>query len=107
MQIIAVDDAFNEGQDTGGTAGTITVAVTPEKVARLTQAQATGRLTMSLVGEDQSVVSENIEVDTNTLLGIVEEVVEVAPEVVVAEKCFAKTRKGGELVDTNIEIPCN
>jgi pilus assembly protein CpaB len=107
MQIIAVDDAFNEGQSTGGTAGTITVAVTPERVARLTQAQATGRLTMSLVGDDQSVVSENIEVDTNTLLGIVEEVEEVAPVVVEAQKCFAKQRKGGELVDTNVEIPCN
>jgi pilus assembly protein CpaB len=107
MQIIAVDDAFNAGQETGGTAGTITVAVTPEKVARLTQAQATGRLTMSLVGEDQTVVSENIEVDTNELLGIVEEVEEVAPVVVEAQKCFAKQRKGGELVDTNVEIPCN
>jgi pilus assembly protein CpaB len=106
MQIIAVDDAFNEGQSTGNTAGTITVAVTPEKVARLTQAQATGRLTMSLVGDDQSVVSENIEVDTNTLLGIVEEEVVAAPEVVVEEKCYAKQRKGGELVDTDVEIAC-
>jgi len=106
MQVIAVDDAFNEGQSTGGTAGTITVAVTPEKVARLTQAQATGRLTMSLVGDDQTKVSENIEVDTNTLLGIVEEVVEAAPVVVEAPKCFLQQRKGGELVDTNIEIPC-
>lgn len=106
MQIIAVDDAFNEGQSTGGTAGTITVAVTPEKVARLTQAQATGRLTMSLVGDDQTKVSENIEVDTNTLLGIVEDVVEAAPVVVEAPKCFLQQRKGGELVDTNIEIPC-
>jgi pilus assembly protein CpaB len=107
MQIIAVDDAFNEGQSTGGTAGTITVAVTPERVARLTQAQATGRLTMSLVGDDKSIISENIEVDTNALLGIVEEVEEVAPVVVEAQKCFAKQRKGGELVDTNVEIPCN
>jgi pilus assembly protein CpaB len=106
MQIIAVNDAFNEGQSSGGSAGTITVAVTPEKVARLTQAQATGRLTMSLVGEDQSVVAENIEVDTNALLGIVEEEVVVAPEVVEAKKCFAKQRNGTEVVETNIEIPC-
>jgi pilus assembly protein CpaB len=62
---------------------------------------------MSLVGEDQTVVSENIEVDTNDLFGIEEEVVEIAPVVVEAPKCFAKQRKGGELVDTNIEIPCN
>jgi pilus assembly protein CpaB len=106
MQIIAVDDAFNEGQSSGGSAGTITVAVTPEKVARLTQAQATGRLTMSLVGEDAGVVSENIEVDTNALLGIVKEEVVAAPEVVVEEKCFAKQRSGTEIIQTNVEIPC-
>jgi pilus assembly protein CpaB len=106
MQIIAVDDAFNEGQSTGGTAGTITVAVTPEKVARLTQAQATGRLTMSLVGDDQTAVSENIEVDTNALLGIVKEEVVVAPEVVEAKKCYAKQRSGTEVIETSVEIPC-
>jgi pilus assembly protein CpaB len=106
VQIIAVNDAFNEGQSTSGNAGTITVGVTPEKVARLTQAQATGRLTMSLVGADQTEVSENIEVDTNTLLGIVVEEEAVVAPVIEVQKCFAKQRKGGELVDTDVEIPC-
>ena len=106
MQIIAVDDAFNDGQSTGGAAGTITVAVTPEKVARLTQAQATGQLTMSLVGEVKGVLSQSIEVDTNALLGIVEEEIVVAPEVVEEKVCYAKQRKGGELVNTDIVIPC-
>jgi pilus assembly protein CpaB len=107
VQIIAVDDAFNEGQSSGGSAGTITVGVTPEKVARLTQAQATGRLTMSLVGSESGEVSENIEVDTNALLGIVPEVEAApAPEVVEAEKCFAKQRSGTEIIETNVEIPC-
>ncbi len=104
MQIIAVDDAFNEGQATSGAAaGTITVAVTPEKVARLTQAQATGRLTMSLVGEDQGVAAESIEVDTNALLGIVEEEVVIAP-VIEEEVCKRKERKGTEVIET--VIPC-
>ena len=107
MQIIAVNDAFNEGQSSGGTAGTITVAVSPEKVARLTQAQATGRLTMSLVGDGQEIIDENIEVDTNALLGIVPEVEEApAPVVVEAKKCYAKQRNGTEIIETNIEIPC-
>lgn len=106
MQIIAVDKAFNEGQVSGNDANTVTVAATPEQVAKLTQAQATGSLSMSLVGDSAEVVTEPIEVDTNTMLGIVEEApVEVAP-VVVEEVCYAKQRKGGELVDTNIEIPC-
>ena len=108
MQIIAVNDAFNEGQSSGGNAGTITVAVTPEKVARLTQAQATGRLTMSLVGDGQETITENIEVDTNALLGIVQAAPEApAPVVVEAKKCFAKQRNGTEIVETNIEIPCS
>jgi pilus assembly protein CpaB len=106
MQIIAVNDSFNEGQSTGGRAGTITVAVTPERVARLTQAQATGRLTMSLVGDGEQVIEESIEVDTNALLGIVKEEVVAAPEVVVAPKCYAKQRSGTEIIQTNIEIPC-
>jgi pilus assembly protein CpaB len=106
VQIIAVNDAFNEGQSSGGSAGTITVGVTPEKVARLTLAQSTGRLTMSLVGADAGETSEDIQIDPNALLGIVEEEVVVVPEVVVAEKCFAKQRNGTEIIETNVEIPC-
>jgi pilus assembly protein CpaB len=104
VQIIAVNDAFNEGQfDDSRNAKTVTVAATPERVARLAQAQATGRLSMSLVGDGTETVSELIEVDTKGLLGIVEEKVEV----VEAEKvCYAKQRKGGELIDTNVVIPC-
>ena len=107
MQIIAVDSAFNEGQiQASGDARTVTVAATPEQVARLAQAQSTGRLSMSLVGDGAETVEGTIEIDTDTMLGIQrEEVVPEAPAPVV-EKCFAKQRKGGELVDTNIEIPC-
>jgi pilus assembly protein CpaB len=106
IQIIAVDNAFNEGQVTSSSnARTVTVAATPEQVARLTQAQSSGRLTMSLVGDATEVVSERIEIDTNTMLGIEQEEVVVAPE--PERVCYAKQRKGGELVDTNIVIPCN
>jgi pilus assembly protein CpaB len=104
VQIIAVNDAFNEGQVTSGTdARTITVAATPEKVARLAQAQATGRLSMSLVGDGSEVVTETVEVDTTTLLGIVKEEVVVAP-VIEEEVCKRKERKGTEVIETI--IPC-
>lgn len=102
IRIIAVDQAMGEGQmDDGLTARTITVAATPEQVARLAQAQATGRLAMSLVGDPEDTVDGLVEVDGNSLLGIQQqEVVEVeAPEV-----CTIKTRKGGEVVE--IPIPC-
>jgi pilus assembly protein CpaB len=109
VQIIAVDNAFNSEQVNAARtdARTITVAATPEKVARLTQAQSTGRLSMSLVGEGAEAVTETIEVNTDTMLGIVREEVVVEAPVVEAEKCYLQQRKGGELVNTDVEIPCN
>ncbi len=102
IQIIAVNNAINEDQNVGGSnAKTITVAGSPEQVARLAQAQATGRLSMSLVGEDTEVLTETIEVDTNSMLGIVKEEVVVAP--VIEEKvCKRKERKGTEVIETII-----
>ncbi len=105
--VIAVDSAINEGQVSSGTvAQTVTVAATPEQVARLAQAQSTGQLTLSLARDSSETVEGTVETDTNSMLGIVVE--EVAPEVVVKEevKCYAKQRSGGVLIDTNVEIPC-
>lgn len=105
--VIAVDSAINEGQVSSGTvAQTVTVAATPEQVARLAQAQSTGQLTLSLARDATETVEGTVETDKNSMLGIVEEV--VAPEVVVVEKekCYAKQRSGGVLVDTDVEIPC-
>ena len=108
VQIIAVDSAFNEGQVVSGAdARTITVAATPEKVAKLAQAQSTGRLSMSLVGQGADVVTETIEVSTDSMLGITREEVVVEAPVIVQEKCYLQQRKGGELVNTDVEIPCN
>ncbi len=104
--VIAVDNAINEGQASDKVAKTVTVAATPEQVARLAQAQSTGRLTLSLARDSSETVEGTVETDTKAMLGIVEEV--VAPEVVVVEKkkCYAKQRSGGVLVDTDVEIPC-
>ena len=105
IQVIAVDQAFNDGQETAGTAQSVTLAASPEQVARLTQAQATGRLQMSLVGSEAEYVTDLIEVDNKSLLGIVEEapVVEAPKE---EEKiCKIKSRKGSEIIETI--IPCN
>ncbi|MFZ1469630.1 MAG: Flp pilus assembly protein CpaB [Paracoccaceae bacterium] len=102
VRIIAVDQASGEGQSSIGTvARTVTVSATPEQVARLAQAQATGRLAMSLGADGADVVSGLVEVDSNSLLGIVQQDV-VAVE---AEKeCTIKTRKGADVVE--IPIPC-
>lgn len=101
IRVIAVDQASGEGQMLAGNARTVTVAGTPEQVARLAQAQATGRLAMSLVASPEDAVSGLVEVDSNSLLGIQQQevVVERAPEV-----CTIKTRKGADVVE--MPIPC-
>lgn len=102
VKVIAVDQASGEGQMVSGNARTVTVAASPEQVARLAQAQATGRLTMSLVASAEDAVSGLVEVNRDGLLGI-----EAKPEVIEAaapEVCTIKTRKGDAVVE--VPIPC-
>ena len=99
-QVIAVDQ--QAGASSGATvARTVTVAASPEQVARLAQAQATGRLALSLVGNADESISGMVEVDSNTLLGIqAQEIVKVEAEKV----CTIRNRNGGEVIE--IPIPC-
>jgi pilus assembly protein CpaB len=103
MKIIAVDRNGKSASSDGSIQNrTMTVAASPEQVARLAQAQATGRLVMSLVGVGDDTEIGKIEVDTGSMLGITEA---AAPVEVEAEKvCTIRTRKGGEVVE--IPIPC-
>jgi pilus assembly protein CpaB len=104
IQIIAVNNEFNEDITVSGNgARTVTVAATPEQVARLAQAQSTGSLSMSLVGEGAQVVSEKIEVNTDSMLGIEREVEVVVP-VIEEQICTRRERKGTEVIVT--EVPC-
>lgn len=105
--VIAVDNAINEGQVASDTvAQTVTVAATPEQVARLAQAQATGSLTLSLARDATETVEGTVETDTKDMLGIVEAAPEVQAPVIEEKVCYAKQRSGGVLVDTNVVIPC-
>jgi pilus assembly protein CpaB len=102
VNVIAIDQTA-AGATTGGAvvAQTVTVQATQEQVARLAQAQATGKLALSLVGSDSTAITGKIEVDSASLLGIVEqEAIEVEAEKV----CTIRNRKGGEVVE--IPIPC-
>lgn len=103
MKIIAVDrNGKSQSSDGSIQNRTMTVAASPEQVARLAQAQATGRLVMSLVGVGDDTETGKIEVDTGSMLGITEA---AAPVQVEAEEvCTIRTRKGGEVVE--IPIPC-
>lgn len=102
VRLIAIDQSADTDRSAETLiARTVTVEVSPEQVAALTQAQATGRLTLSLVGSGDNAEIGAVEIDQNKLLGITE--AEAAP--VVEEKiCTVKTNKGGEVVET--QIPC-
>ncbi len=101
IKIVAVDQQANNEASGTLIARTVTVEATPEQVARLAQAQATGKLSLSLVGADDATDAGFVEVDAKGLLGI-QDKVEIKVE---AEKvCTIRTRKGGEAVE--IAIPC-
>lgn len=102
IKVVAVDQAANSDRSTSATvARTVTIEATPQQVARLAQAQATGRLALSLVGTGDDTVIEAIEVDSAGLLGI-----QAAAPVIVeqARECTIKTRRGADVVE--IPIPC-
>lgn len=104
VQLIAIDQSAASELDGATIARTVTVSVSPQQVAGLAQAQTTGRLSLSLVGTGDDIVAEAIEVDQNSLLGIVPE--EVAEEIKKEEEkvCTIRTRRGAEVVA--IPIPC-
>jgi len=101
VKIIAVDQTADGGAGGAMVARTVTVAATPEQVARLAQAQATGRLALSLVGSGDDTENGFIEVDSKGLLGI-----EDAQIVAVEEEkvCTVRTRKGADVLE--MPIPC-
>jgi pilus assembly protein CpaB len=101
VKIIAVDQTADGGNGSAVVARTVTVAATPEQVARLAQAQATGRLALSLVGSGDETINAQIEVDGNELLGIQEEQIVAVEEEKI---CTVKTRKGADVLE--MPIPC-
>lgn len=108
LAIIAVDRPASKDKekaaDSFAVPRAMTVAATPEQVARLAQAQATGQLSVSLVAQNDGAPSaerRRIEVDANTLLGIEQQV--QAP-VVMNKVCTVRTRKGAEVIE--MPIPC-
>jgi pilus assembly protein CpaB len=102
IKLIAVDQKSAGDLDGATIARTITVAVRPEQVAALAQAQSSGRLSLSLVGADDDTVAGAFEIDQNKLLGI--EAEEVKAELAEEKVCTIRTRRGAEVLE--IPIPC-
>lgn len=101
VQLIAVDQNDN-ATDGARIARTVTVAVTPEQVAALAQAQSTGTLSLSLVGAGDDTEVSGIEVDQVSLLGL--QVAEPTVAAPVERVCYTRERRGAELITS--EIPC-
>ncbi len=102
VQLIAVDQVADQELSKAIIARTVTVAIRPQQVAALAQAQTSGRLSLSLVGAEDDSVAESIQVDQRTLLGLEEQVVEAGPQ--REEVCTIRTRRGSEVIQT--PIPC-
>jgi pilus assembly protein CpaB len=104
VNLIAVDQSSDGSMSEALIARTVTVAVRPDQVAALAQAQSTGRLSLSLVGSKDDTVAEAIEVDQRSLLGI--QRAPIAEQVVIeqAPVCTTRVRRGAEVVE--LEIPC-
>jgi len=104
IRLIAVDQIADTERVAPTLARTVTVEATPQQVARLAQAQSTGRLSLSLVGaaELETVVSGAIQIDQDALLDIQaaapQQIVEAAPV------CQTRVRRGADI--TMVEIPC-
>lgn len=98
VDLIAIDQIADADQNRPVVARTITVEVKPLVVATLAQAQATGRLSLSLRGAEEEEILGPLEVTQEDLLGI-ETVVEEE-----VKKCFTSVRRGVEV--QRLEVPC-
>jgi pilus assembly protein CpaB len=102
IKLIAIDQTAAGDIDSATIARTITVAVRPEQVAALAQAQSSGRLSLSLVGANDDTIASAFQIDQDKLLGI--EAKEVKAEIAEEKVCTIRTRRGAEVL--NIPIPC-
>lgn len=103
VRLIAVDQTASGDAAQAVIARTVTVAINPQQVASLAQAQSTGRLSLSLVGAEDDTVAEAVEVDQRALLGI-EARTAPEPEAAPEKVCTIRTRRGAEVIE--IPIPC-
>lgn len=101
VSLLAVDQTADGDSSNPNIARTVTVEVTPQEVAALAQAQNSGQLTLALVGNNDLVVADTVQVDQRGLLGVVEQ---EKVEVIAEKVCSIKTRKGAEVVE--IPVAC-
>ncbi|WP_238365990.1 Flp pilus assembly protein CpaB [Mesobacterium pallidum] len=103
IRVIAIDQTVDQDITQTQIPRTVTVAGTREQVARLQQAQGSGRLSLSLRGAtDETTSAETITIDQNNLLGI--QIAAPQEEAPIEKVCTIRTRRGAEVVE--LPIPC-
>jgi pilus assembly protein CpaB len=96
VQLIAIDQQTDDQRNDPTIARNVTIEAMPIKVAKLLQAQASGRLTLTLVGVQDESESESVEATLREVLG--------AEEQVANKVCTTRQRRGAEVV--LVPIPC-
>ncbi|PWJ15013.1 Flp pilus assembly protein CpaB [Jannaschia seohaensis] len=96
VQLIAIDQQTDEQRNDPTIARNVTIEALPPVVAKLVQAQATGRLTLTLVGVQDESESQPAEATLREVLG--------AGEQVANKVCTTRQRRGAEVV--LVPIPC-
>lgn len=97
VDLIAVDQIADSDRAAPTIARTVTVEVTPRQVAALAQAQASGRLSLALVGAQDETASTAVEVGQGEIIGEIN-----TPK---AQSCTIRTRRGAEIIETTIPCP--
>jgi pilus assembly protein CpaB len=97
LPLIAIDQATDEQRNGPTIARNVTVEASPSVVAKLAQAQATGKLTLALVGVQDDTISETVEATLEEIVGPTEEVQR-------QRICSQRVRKGAEV--QLIPVPC-
>lgn len=99
VRLIAIDQNANEEISNVSIAKTVTAEVSPQVVAQLTQAQQSGRLTLSLRGAEDGSITGALEVNQDDITG------RENNEVVAEKVCTTRTRKGTEVVEVVVDCP--
>jgi len=97
VDLIAVDQIADSDRAAPTIARTVTVEVTPRQVAALAQAQASGRLSLALVGAQDETTTDAVEVGQGEIIGEIN-----TPK---AQSCTVRTRRGAEIIETPIPCP--
>ncbi|WP_210530200.1 Flp pilus assembly protein CpaB [Rubellimicrobium arenae] len=106
LVLVAIDQSTDDTAREVGIASNVTVAVTPRQVAKLAQAQASGSLSLALVGRADSTAPAPIEIDQKALLDLQDPIAPGVPqEASPPQVCTVRTRRAGEVIDTPVACP--